>query len=198
MKAFGETLSAWRLVLLLILLVSGLGSAWLLRSLESGRVRPPGHVPFYEPDMYMTHPEILTMDETGRLVRRLVAERLSRYPGENTVELVRPRVTLLQGARQPLRVRAEQGWLVSGDQVAFLHGDVHLEQTTAGGESVFSARTERVGVLLDAEYAQTGAEVALHRGRVQLRALGMVAHLGEGRLEFARHLQTRITPVRDE
>lgn len=197
MRAFGETLSVWRLVLLLILLVSGLGSAWLLRSLESGRARP-GQAFAYEPDMYMTHPEILTMDEAGRLIRRLVAERLSRYPGENTVELIRPRVALLQEPQQPLRVRAEQGWLVSGDQVAFLYGDVRLEQIADGGGPVFSARTERVGVLLDIEYAQTDAEVALQKGRVHLRALGMAAHLGEGRLEFARHLQTRITPIRDE
>jgi len=97
-----------RLIIVIFLMVTALGSAWLLNVVSQQRPGS-GQENLHEPDYYMEDFTTLTMRQDGTPKSSLYAVHMDHFPDNDTSELLQPKMELYRTARLPMYVSADKG-----------------------------------------------------------------------------------------
>lgn len=95
-------------VLYLTLAAAALASVWL--HYDAGRPLPPARAEA-GPDLFISDPEWVQMNESGQASRTLRADRLEHLPEQRRSRLDGPRLTLHRADGHDWRVSAQRGWI---------------------------------------------------------------------------------------
>jgi lipopolysaccharide export system protein LptC len=181
----------WRIALILTILVAG--SWWWLNRLDSRESNQP-EAKIHEPEYIMSGFTTLAMGPDGLPKQRLHAEHMAYYRGEDTTELVRPKLEIYRHGRPPLNVAAEKGWVTSGNEVILLSGRVDMWEEKPSGERAFEVVTSDVRVLVDREYAETDQPATITGRGAIINAIGARAYFQDSRIELLSQVHARIQP----
>jgi len=179
----------WRSLLILLPLTAI--SFWIIYELqvdESG----PAATPETIPDYTMSRLDSLNMDLDGKPKTRLTADFLAHYESKRETRLKTPELTMYRPGREPLYIRANQGWVTSDNEVILLRGDVRFWQLSPQGELVLEVTTSEARVFPERDYAETDKAATLSTAKTRTDSIGMKAFLEEGRIEMLRQVHTTI------
>lgn len=180
-----------RTLLLAVLFVAAVTSAWLLKQLTEEQAGA-GEPIFHDPDYYMEDFTTLSMEKDGSPKNRLHAVYMAHYPDDDTTELLQPKMEIYRAGRPPLFITADKGWVTSNNDVILLRGGVRLWEDDELGKRTLQVDTTEVRVLMNDEYAETDQPAVIISRRSTIRGAGMRAWMKESRLEVLRHERTTI------
>lgn len=180
-----------RIVIVIFLAVTALGSAWLLNIVSEKR---PGakDTLVHEPDYYMEDFTTLTMKQDGTPKSSLYAVHMAHFPDNDTSELLKPLMELYRTTRLPLFVRADKGWVTADNEVIILKGNVQLWEDDENGERILQVNTSRAQVLIDQDYAETDQPATIKTRRTTIKGIGLRAYFDDSRLEILKDVHTHI------
>ncbi|MDZ7734943.1 MAG: LPS export ABC transporter periplasmic protein LptC [Gammaproteobacteria bacterium] len=78
------------------------------------------------PEYTMTDLHSLNMTVAGEPKTRLKADFMARFESKDETELTGPELEIFRPDQEPLYVRADQGWVTSGNEVILLQGNVRF------------------------------------------------------------------------
>jgi lipopolysaccharide export system protein LptC len=167
-----------RLALILVLALVGIAAWWFRRdeSREAVAPEPDRHRPDYIADDLL----VLTMDEQGRLARRLQTPQMRHYPDDDSTELEQPRLTVFRRDGPPWVARSRTGWIARDGAEVLLRGDVRVDREGFAESPPIALRTRWMVVLEQTDYARSDRFVELMRGDDWITAEnGMEVWFGE-------------------
>jgi lipopolysaccharide export system protein LptC len=155
----------------LILLAAG--SLWLTQRTQPGRQSTQAleHIP----DYYLEGYTATVLDEEGKPSQRLVAEKLTHYPDDDSTELKQPRLTIFDEGRPPWRIRSETGWVSGDGEVILLQGKVNIDRSEVPGVRGMHIATRDLRVQSKDNYVESEAVITVRSGRDRLSAKGIQA-----------------------
>ncbi|HET8818028.1 MAG TPA: LPS export ABC transporter periplasmic protein LptC [Xanthomonadaceae bacterium] len=176
---------SWRGMLTLVLLAAALVTGW---SVWNHRAPEPLRGPASGRSDYQLYDfELVVLDEQGNEAFTLRAPRMSRQPGDESLDLATPTflfpVEREEGGPALWTMHSDRAWISpEGDEVRLL-GNVRADGPGADGLAA-SMRTERLDVFPRAERAESDQRVTVSNG-------GSIIHSGRGlRMDLAnRHYQ---------
>lgn len=180
----------WRIILALLPLTAI--SFWIIYELEEDADRA-GQPAALVPDYTMTDLNSLNMDAQGRPSTRLTADYMAHYESKNETELTQPQLQMFRADQPSLFVRADRGWVTSGNEVILLRGDVRFWEPNEAGDTVLEVTTSEARVYPERDYAETDKAATLKTPETSTDSIGMKAYLQEGRIEMLNNVHTTIT-----
>jgi lipopolysaccharide export system protein LptC len=180
-----------RLIIVIFLMVTALGSAWLLKVVSQQRSTTETER-FHEPDYYMEDFTTLTMRRDGTPKSSLYAVYMAHFPDNDTSELLQPEIELYRTSRLPLYVSADKGWVTADSEVILLKGNVQLWENDEAGERILQINTSKANVLLELDYAETDQPATIKARRTTITGIGMRAYFEDSRLEVLKDVHTYI------
>jgi len=180
-----------RLIIVIFLMITALGSAWLLDVVSQKRPSSDKES-YHEADYYMDDFTTLTMREDGTPKSSLYAVHMEHFPDNDTSELLQPKMELYRTTRLPLYVSAEKGWVTADSEVILLKGNVQLWENDDIGERVLQVDTSEAHVLLEQDYAETDKPTTIKTKRTTVTGIGMRAYFDDSRLEVLKDVHTYI------
>ena len=178
---------SWRGVLTLVLLAAALVSGW---SIWKHHAPEPVRGPASGRSDYQLYDfQLVVLDDQGNEAFTLRAPRLSRQPGDESLDLETPTFLFpiegesIGGEPQLWTMHSDRAWVSpEGDEVRLM-GDVRADGPGADGLAA-SMRTERLDVFPRTELAESDERVTVSNG-------GSIIHSGRGlRMDLAnRHYQ---------
>jgi lipopolysaccharide export system protein LptC len=160
----------------LLLALAG-GSWWLTQSRQDAGQRQPS--PPNTPDYWIDGLVARTMDENGRPRRLLNAESMRHFPHDDSTELTRPELLLLEPGRPTWSVRSELGWVSPDGELVLLQGEVHIDREAAAGVRPTHLVTRNLRVQPKDEYAETDQPARLESGSHWVESIGLQVWLRE-------------------
>ena len=157
-------------VLLLVLLSAT--TYWYSQTTRIGDLVSP--VSREGPDVVVDGVAMTQFDAEGRAVNKLIGERVTHFPSDDRIEVIRPRLISLREDQPQLDAKAAHARVEdSGARVVF-SGDVTLIRAAGkDGEPSMRMTTDRLVALPDSERFYTDAPVEIERGGSHIRAVGM-------------------------
>lgn len=179
----------WRLILVLLPLT--VASFWIIYQLEEEEEAAEiADMPV--PDYTMSDFDSLNMDAGGDPETRLTADFMAHFEDRGETQLTRPMLEMFRPDKQPLYVRAEQGWVRSGNEVILLRGDVHFWEPGDNGAPVFEVVTTEAWIYPERDMAETDKPATLTTRESRTESVGMRAFMKEGRIEMLSRVHTTI------
>lgn len=182
-----------RIILILILAASAIGSSWLMNRISVTDTVPVASDQL-DPDYYMEDFTTITMDENGLPASKLYAVYMEHNPVDDTLELYEPDLEIFRQNGDPLMITADKGWVTNDNEVILLRGKVRMWIENTPGQTTMDVETTEVRVLLLEEYAETDQNATIVAKRMTVKGRGVRAHFDENRLEILNHEKTTITP----
>lgn len=179
----------WRIILILLPLT--VISFWMLYQLEDERERAEEETTV--PDYTMTNLNSLNMDAKGQPETRLTADFMAHYESKNETELKQPKLEMFREDQPPLYVRADLGWVTSGNEVILLRGNVRFWEVNANGKTVLEVTTSEARVYPERDYAETDQAATLKTPDTSTDSIGMKAYMKENRIEMLSRVHTTIS-----
>lgn len=179
----------WRLILILLLLTAV--SFWILYQLEeddTGQSRAPETIPDYT----MSNLNSLNMNAAGEPKTRLRADFMAHFESKDETELTNPMLEVFRPDKEPLYVRADQGWVTSGNEVILLQGNVRFWEKDSNGQLVLEVTTSEARVYPERDYAETDKPATLSTTKTRTDSIGMKAYMNEERIEMLNQVHTTI------
>lgn len=114
---------------------------------------------------------------------------MTHYPDDGTTEVEQPELELYANAKPVWRINAEHGTVsAEGDQV-LMSGKVLIKRHESRQQDEVYVRTRDVVVRPDEKYAETDQLVVITRGNTKVKAVGMRAYVGKGRIELLSNVE---------
>lgn len=154
-----------------VLLTLAGGSLWLAQ--DSNPEEVVYQAVEHTPDYFLEGVDATQMKPDGKPSQRLLAERMTHYPDDDSTELRTPHLTIYDEARPPWRVRSETGWLSGDGLVLLLQGSVRIDRSAAQGVRPMHIKTRDLRVQPRDNYVETDAIVNSRSGKSRLQAKGM-------------------------
>ncbi len=168
---------------LLFVALAALSSWWLYQQTREG-LAPRDGSQRHDPDAFVEDVDLSTLNATGQLQHRLWAQRMEHFPDDDSSALTAPYLELYRPGEPPWRIRARSGWVSAGGAEVRLRGDVEILRAAAPGVRPAELHTERLTVFPDRDYAETDAAATYRSTGLEVRSVGMRAHLDQGRVEL--------------
>jgi len=157
-------------VLLLALLAAT--TYWYSQTTRLGALAQP--VSREGPDVVVDRVAMTQFDAEGRAVNKLIGERVTHFPSDDRVEVVRPRLISLREDQPQLDAKAEHARVEDSGARVILSGNVTLIRAASeDGEPSMRMTTDRLVALPDSEQFSTDAPVEIERGGSRIHAVGM-------------------------
>jgi lipopolysaccharide export system protein LptC len=145
---------------------------WLERAVNApGAGRPDRSL--HTPDFIVERFTATTLDKGGRPEWKLAANRMIRYPDDETTELEEPRILQLPGDGPPVRISAERGTVAKDGEEVRLYGNVVVIREAEGPRAELRMETSYLQVFPEEELAVTPEAVLITEGRSRLAGVGM-------------------------
>jgi lipopolysaccharide export system protein LptC len=126
------------------------------------------------PDVVVDGAAMTQFDVQGRATNKLIGERVTHYPSDDRVEVIRPRLVSLRADQPQLDAKANHARVEDSGARVLLTGEVTLIRAPgADGEPPMRMTTEKLVALPDVEQFSTDAPVAIERGGSRIDAVGM-------------------------
>ncbi len=180
-----------RMIIVVFLVLTALGSTWLLNIISQQRPRSDSGS-YHEPDYYMEDFTTLTMDQEGIPKSSLYAVYLEHFPDNDTSELLQPKMELYRKTRLPLYISADKGWVTSNNEVVLLKGNVQLWEDDETGQRILQVNTSKANVLLEQDYAETDQPATIKTKRTTINGIGLRVYFDDSRLEVLKDVHTYI------
>jgi lipopolysaccharide export system protein LptC len=180
-----------RLIIFIFLLITALGSAWLLNVVSEQKPKSEKDS-YHEPDYYMEDFTTLTMNQDGTPKSSLYAVHMAHFPDNDTSELLQPKMELYRSSKLPMYVSADKGWVTADNEVILLKGNVQLWEFDETGERILQVNTSKAHVLLEQNYAETDQPATIKTRRTTINGIGMRAYFDDSRLEVLKDVHTHI------
>lgn len=165
-----DRISAIVAILLLALLAAT--TYWYSQSTRLGALASP--VSREGPDIVVDGASLTQFDAQGRATNKLIGERITHYPSDDRVEVIRPRMISLRGDQPQLDAKAEHARVEESGARVILTGDVTLIRAQGkDGEPPMRLSTQKLVALPDVEQFSTDAPVEIERGGSRINAVGM-------------------------
>lgn len=179
----------WRLILILLPLTAV--SFWIVYQLHEDESRQ-GLTEEVIPEYTMSHLNSLNMNAAGEPKTRLKADFMAHFESKDETELTRPELKIYRPGKEPLYVRADQGWVTSGNEVILLQGDVRFWEQDSEGQLILEVTTSEARVFPERDYAETDKPATLTTTKTRTESIGMKAYMEEGRIEMLNQVHTTI------
>ncbi|MFO7594419.1 MAG: LPS export ABC transporter periplasmic protein LptC [Pseudomonadota bacterium] len=140
------------------------------------------------PDYFIHGLDSTVTGEDGTPSHRLTADSLVHYPENDTTELTRPKLNILNPDRGDWEATAEYGTLEGDRKQLLLRGDVRLSRLTEKGLNVL---TERLSIDIERNYVETDEPVVLRGPSTHLQGTGMQAYGEQERLVLLSNVRGR-------
>jgi lipopolysaccharide export system protein LptC len=136
----------------------------------------------HDPDLVIEGVRVVELNESGKPVQSLQAQRAWHFPDDGTIEFDAPRVVLTQPDRPQFTVEAAKG-RVSGDRLnAYFEGSVRATRAGETGSpgaadapaGPITLKTEYLHVIPKQDRAQTDRPVTIEEPRGIIQANGLV------------------------
>lgn len=179
----------WRIILILLPLT--IVSFWIIYELaedEDREALPPRAIPEYT----MADLNSLNMTAAGEPKTRLKADFMARFESKDETELTGPELEIFRPGKEPLYVRADQGWVTSGNEVILLQGNVRFWEHDSNGQLILEVTTSEARVFPERDYAETDKPATLSTSKTTTDSIGMKAYMKEGRIEMLNQVHTTI------
>lgn len=126
------------------------------------------------PDIVVDGAALTQFDVQGRATNRLIGERITHYPSDDRVEVIRPRMVSLRADQPQVDAKANHARVENSGARVILTGDVTLIRAAGQeGEPPMRLATEKLIALPDTEQFSTDAPVLIERGGSRINAVGM-------------------------
>jgi lipopolysaccharide export system protein LptC len=159
--------------LTLFLLLLAAFSWWLSRD-QAVPVR--GNNP-HTADYYTENMTSIEMDKEGLPARRLLAQRMLHYGDDDSIDLVKPQLTIFVKDQPPWTLRAQTGQLSGDQQDLWLRGQVYIDRETDRQVAAYHMVTSELHLRRHPDYAETDQPVHVLSDSAQVDAVGMQAWL---------------------
>jgi len=126
------------------------------------------------PDVVVDGAALTQFDTQGRATNRLIGERITHYPSDDRVEVVRPRMVSLRADQPQIDATANHARVENSGARVILTGDVTLIRAAEHeNDSPMRLTTEKLIALPDTEQFSTDAPVLIERGGSRINTVGM-------------------------
>lgn len=181
-----------RSVVVTLVLLAVAVSSWLLITRQADQ--PPPTNAATESGYYLRGATIKGLDDNGRHVYTLVADRIVQAPGEELVALHDVALEYALPDSEPWQLFADAGKIpASGTQIA-LRGNVTMNEQLMRGMPLTTIRTAALDIDLRSHTAVTGDNVEIVRGNYRLSAVGMQADFQTQTLKLLSQVDGRFLP----
>jgi len=168
------------LVLVLLAVLSG----WLGSTVEKkGGARSSESVK-HDTDLFFENSIITTMGPDGKPKNKLVSEKVTHYPDDDTTEIIKPDITLYKEGQPPWHVTAHRGWVSSDGDNVLLRGDVVIDRPSAGRVQAARLTTSEIRIRPKDQYAETDKPVTMTSDSYRTQSVGMRIYLQQGKLQL--------------
>ena len=159
------------IAVLLLALLAGT-TYWYSQSTRIGGLSNP--VSREGPDVVVDGATLTQFDAQGRATNKLIGDRVTHYPSDDRVEVIRPRMISLRADQPQLDARANHARVEDGGARVVLTGDVTVIRAAGkDGEPPMRLSTERLVALPDLEQFSTDAPAEIERGGSRISSVGM-------------------------
>ena len=192
-----DALSANRLRLALILVISSalaIGSFWLLEVMRKGADDGAPNVQRTEPDYYVEKFNFVRMSTTGKIRYKVVGEKLTHLPADDSYQIEHPVVQSLAQDTPPMVAHADRARVADNRKKIFMLGNVTLDRAASPTSGDFHMSTDNVLVLPDENIIKTDAPVILKMGKSTLSGIGMWASNTTQEFRLLSHVRGTISP----
>lgn len=185
--------SSKQAILALVFALVG-GLAWWQLGRQSATDAPEPARP-RAPDYVASGFEAVEMGPSGQPSRRLVAEQMRQYVGEDLVELDLPRLTLYEAEGPPWQAASREGLLLQGGDEVRLSDEVRIQREGSGGSRPVRLDTSEVTIWPQRQYAQGDRPVRIESEGDWLTAQGLRLWFAEPvRAEFPGRAHLFVAP----
>lgn len=178
---------------ILILAAAAFGSWWLARapddpqSLPLGRGVPP-------PGYYLRDAKVRHSGPDGKLLFEINAQSAQQNAATQSMQLDGVRIDYLPGVDVPWALESDSGIAPLDQSYIELSGAVTITAQGRPAADSLVIRTAKLTLQPDEQLATTDSRVQIEIGDQRLNATGMVAHLGEERLELTSNVNGKFNP----
>lgn len=118
----------------------------------------------HDPDTIIERFSASALDNNGKPLHRVTADRLIRFGDDGASELTKPVLQYTAPDRPAVHISARQGRILSGKEALTLIGDVSVIQAANGAAPGWQARMEEITAYPDERTARTASHVVLTQG----------------------------------
>ena len=184
-------MTGWRLAAVL-LAVAALGSGWL--AWQHRAAAPTGDEP-PRADYVLMDFRMVALDKQGQEQVTLEAPRLSRQPGDESLDIHTPTFLLPDGQGHHWTLSADSGWVSPEADELRLTGNVEGRSPDQGSLPDTRINTDSLAVLPDQNLARTDAPVRLSQPRLTQTGTGMELDTATRNLRLLSQVTTRYEPA---
>ena len=178
---------------ILILAAAAFGSWWLAQtprdpqSLPLGRGVPP-------PGYYLREAKVSHSGADGKLLLQINAQSAQENAATQSMQLDGVRIDYLPSLDIPWALESDYGIAPLDQSYIELSGAVTITALGGSPAETLVIRTAKLTLEPANQIATTDSRVQIEIGQQQLNATGMVAHLGDERLEFTSNVNGKFNP----
>ena len=178
---------------ILILAAAAFGSWWLAQtpndsqSLPLGRGTPP-------PGYYLREAKVSHSGADGKLLFEINAQSAQQNAATQSMQLEGVRIDYLPSVDIPWALESDSGIAPLDQSYIELSGAVTITALGREAAETLIIRTAKLTLQPEDQLATTNSRVQIELGNQRLNATGMVAHLGEERLELTSNVNGKFNP----
>lgn len=142
----------------------------------------------HDPDAIVHNFKVERFDKTGTLNSRLLANKLTHYPDNDTAEVEAPRISFMRND-QVTTFRSEHALADDRQHILTMIGKVQGERPAKGQQLAQTLATDELMVWTDDEIARTQHPIIFTQGKSKLEAIGAEWNNISGQLQLNKHVQ---------
>jgi LPS export ABC transporter protein LptC len=174
-------------VLIGIFLVLTMISWWFSRGIQEGL--PVEASDKGAPDYFLEQVQVMEMDDQGRPLQQLVAERSVHFERQEQIHLTQPVMRLMGEEGPPWVIHARRGELSRGGRDLLLVGQVIIQRAESVGHRPVRLVTRDLLVDTEQQTAETDRPVTANSWGDEIKAVGFKVR---AKPELRVHLQSRV------
>jgi lipopolysaccharide export system protein LptC len=168
---------------IVLVLLAGL-SGWLGSTVEKKTAAGSSKTVSHDADLFFEGSVITTMGPDGKPKNKLVSEKVTHYPDDDTTEIIKPNITLYKGEQSPWHVTANRGWVSPDGDNILLRGDVVIDRPDARKGQAMRLVTSEIRIRPKDQYAETDKPVTMTSDSYKTQSVGMRIYLKQGKLQL--------------
>ena len=146
---------------------------WLLAGISTDQEATHLEAPPHSADYFSTGYTLIEMGEAGLAKNKLVADRMTHFSDDNTIEMDKPMMTFYSEGTPTWAIQSETGLLSSDRKNLFLNGKVFIVREEDSGNRPMKVNTSNLRVKPDENYAETDERAELITPSDRVSGIGM-------------------------
>ncbi len=141
------------------------------------------------PEAVMENVIAIQMNSSGHIQSKLHTPKMVRYPGENRVTILQPRLEIYNATGKPWQIVAKQGEATETADKIELWQEVRIKQPNNLYQNSTTLLTERLSIFPNDKIAKTSQAVTVQQPGITMQARGLNANIGSGHIELLSNVE---------